>query len=1008
MHTQVGCSIARLVNQNRSSFFVWLVLLIWLLFLSRAQASEVKDFVGKEVAEITFLSDGIPINFDGLSELVETRVGFPLSIRQVRESITHLFSLGEYESINVTGTLLSGAVGLQYELVPIQLVTDINVRGDARFSSGELQRAVTDAHGRSFYVDQVQETHRTLQEFYRARGYLRADIEVFVERHGDKNVMVASINAGEQALIDRIVVRGLSSTMYERVLARLGFETGKHYDGTRVERRLRSYENQLRGQRYYEVNLEHSIEMVDGGSRVYLILDINHGRRIRVSFSGDDLPDDNLENLVPIEREGSVDEDLLEDIDTRITEHLHQLGYRDAEVSHSRKTDENELSIVFSLNLGRLYQLESIVFSGNFSVSESLLASFLQIQPGDPLVIARLNNSVDDVTEYYRQLGYAAARVEADIKEPSVESVTIDDGPDKVVYVLSVQEGSRTVIRSVDIDGNSFLSDEEVLNNISALEGDAYYARQIAEDSERLRRIYLDYGYEDFIVTAEPKFDEEFKVVDLVYHFYEGPQVLIDHILVVGNQKIDAATIESELTIREGQALSLSDVAQSRRNLNALGLFRQVDIREFSHGRNDRKDVVVVVEEAPSTRLGYGGGFEFSQRLRRETDPTTGTSRAVERLEFAPRGFIQIGRRNLWGKNRSIDLFTRVSVRRKNNPIDLIETSEQEGFGFNEYRILSTYTEPRVFGSTWNLYVTAFVEEAIRPGFDLFSRGFNAEARQQFTSTVSGSLIYGWGKNDTANIQLNPEDVPLVDRLFEKVRLSAFSGSIVRDTRTDLIDPSDGEVLSVDAKLAGRSIGSEVGFVKTYMQAFLYRALPGFSDVVLATGARLGLAARFEQSSLDFLPAGDISQIEGGAVLFQNRLLPISERFFAGGDTTVRGFAFDRLGIPLGERGSTIGPDGFPRGGNAVLVLNTEVRFPLTQNFGLVGFLDAGNVYDTVRNFSLARIRAGAGFGVRYRSPVGPIRVDLGFKLNRQELVMGVENKREPLTALHISIGQAF
>ena len=200
MHTQVRCSIARLVNQNRPSFFVWWILLIWLLFLSRAEASEVKDFVGKEVAEITFLSDGIPIHFDGLSELVETRVGLPLSIRQVRESITHLFSLGEYESINVTGTLLRDAVGLQYELVPIQLVTDINVRGDSRFSSGELQRAITDAHGRSFYVDQVQATHRTLQEFYRARGYLRVDIEVFVERHGDKNVMVASINAGAQAL----------------------------------------------------------------------------------------------------------------------------------------------------------------------------------------------------------------------------------------------------------------------------------------------------------------------------------------------------------------------------------------------------------------------------------------------------------------------------------------------------------------------------------------------------------------------------------------------------------------------------------------------------------------------------------------------------------------------------------------------------------------------------------------------------------------------------------------
>ena len=127
--------------------------------------------------------------------------------------------------------------------------------------------------------------------------------------------------------------------------------------------------------------------------------------------------------------------------------------------------------------------------------------------------------------------------------------------------------------------------------------------------------------------------------------------------------------------------------------------------------------------------------------------------------------------------------------------------------------------------------------------------------------------------------------------------------------------------------------------------------------------------------------------------------LPASERFFAGGDSTVRGFALDRLGDE-----STIGANGFPTGGNAMIVLNSELRMPVFGPLHVVGFLDAGNVLDRVGNFDLAGIRGAAGFGVRYRSPIGPIRIDLGFKLDRREFA----GERESLTALHLSIGQAF
>ena len=127
--------------------------------------------------------------------------------------------------------------------------------------------------------------------------------------------------------------------------------------------------------------------------------------------------------------------------------------------------------------------------------------------------------------------------------------------------------------------------------------------------------------------------------------------------------------------------------------------------------------------------------------------------------------------------------------------------------------------------------------------------------------------------------------------------------------------------------------------------------------------------------------------------------LPASERFFAGGDTTVRGFALDTLGTP-----ATI-KDGFPIGGNALVIFNAELRVPVRGGLGVVGFLDTGNVFARATDLDLTELRSAIGFGFRYKSPVGPLRFDIGFKLHREDIVPG---RREGLTAVHISFGQAF
>jgi outer membrane protein insertion porin family len=463
----------------------------------------------------------------------------------------------------------------------------------------------------------------------------------------------------------------------------------------------------------------------------------------------------------------------------------------------------------------------------------------------------------------------------------------------------------------------------------------------------------------------------------------EGQRVSVDHVLIVGNQRTRTATIERELQFRAGEPLGLEQVNESQRRLAALGLFRRVRINELAHGDESKRDVLVSVEEAPATTVGFGGGVEAGELLLTDEE----TKIASQHLEVAPRAFFEIGRRNLFGKNRSVNLFTRVSLGNLQN-----QTTSK---GFGEYRVIGTYREPRVFGSAADAFLTGTLEQQIRSSFNFARRAVSAELGRRLSRAVSVSGSYQIQRTELFDEHIDPEFQIPIDRLFPQIRLSSFSSSIVRDTRDDLTDPSGGYFLSANGQLASRRIGSEVGFAKSYFVAQMFRMVPHTRRMVVAASARLGIAAddeTFGQHNGEPLPLGP----DGKPQL----VIPASERFFAGGDTTVRGFALDQLGIPL----VTLDEQGFPTGGGGLMILNAEVRVPTTRGLGLVGFFDTGNVFYRTSDIRLGDLRGSLGFGVRYKSPIGPIRVDLGFKLQRNVIA----GKREPLTALHITLGQAF
>jgi len=557
-----------------------------------------------------------------------------------------------------------------------------------------------------------------------------------------------------------------------------------------------------------------------------------------------------------------------------------------------------------------------------------------------------------------------------------------------VTPAIVIREGARVTVGDVTIAGNQSVSEERLRAVLTLTRDEPYYGPAVARNRDALTAFYLDEGYASAVVTpavTTAAVAAEAARADLTFKIAEGPQTIVEHIFITGNLRTRVNVIRRELQIEEGKPLGLTALTESRRRLSALGLFRRIEISAIAHGDPRIRDVIVAVEEAPQTTIGYGGGLQVDRVLREEE----GGGGPRERYEFAPRGFFEIGRRNLGGGNRSVSLYSRLGLRPN------AAGGSDNPFDFPEYRVVGTYRQPRALRSYGDLTATAAVEQGVRTGFNFTRKGFNAEIGHRLSPSVHGSVRYTLGTTRLFDNQLVEVDDPLavltIDRVFPQVRLSTVATTVSRDTRDDPLEPQKGAFLSADGALAARAIGSEVGFAKTFLQGFVYRNL-GRPNLVLAGGARLGLARAF----LRFVDTVDEN---GNPQTVSVRDLPASERFFAGGDTTIRGYSLDSVGAP-----STITPAGFPKGGDAEVVFNAELRMPIRGPVGGVVFVDGGNVFARASDLDLLQLRGSVGLGARYRSPIGPIRIDIGFKLDRRLIGASLE----PRYAVHLSIGQAF
>ena len=503
-----------------------------------------------------------------------------------------------------------------------------------------------------------------------------------------------------------------------------------------------------------------------------------------------------------------------------------------------------------------------------------------------------------------------------------------DESKRTVDISISIDEGAKTEIGKVEIAGASHIPGEELRKTIGIKEGDPYNEVDISDARYRILQLYNSRGFVDALVSV--KRELEGQKVSLTFQITEGEVTFFGETIVSGNYHTKYEVIKRELQHDEKMPFDYSVLAKERQSLYKLGLFTGIDL-EVLDRYDHKKDTLLKVKEGNAGAVEFGLGYADYEKFR---------------------GFLDLSYRNLWGMNRQASLRLELSSIEK--------------------RVILQYLEPWFLGRqlpfrTFLLYEDR--EEINTDTGDTLYRlnrySATAGVEKKLSTSLKADLYYEFSLVDTFDVQ---PDVILTKEDTGTLAISALKPGIVYDTRDDPFDPKKGVIAGISLKAASPLLLSETNFLKLLFQGSAYQQLD--KRFVLALSLRGGLAWGYHGTEQ----------------------LPIVERFFLGGRTTVRGYEQDTLGPK--------GPDGNPTGGNAFFCGNVELRSYLGKGIGIVTFLDSGNVWQRVGEVELGSIKYSTGLGLRYNTPVGPLRVDYGYKLERE--------KGESAGELHFAIGHAF
>jgi len=922
------------------------------------------------------------------SNLVQ-KAGQPFAKSKVEATAAALKSGGHFDNVRVQVEPVAKGLRILFVLEPAVYIGIFQFPGAEGFSYARLIQVANYSSQTPYDATSIEEDRQRLLRFYRQEGFFQAEIETRLDvgsQHGVVNVIFQS-KLGHKAKFGEVNITGVTSPQEKDLQKRLtspiarlrgaAVRKGKTYKRSALNKASNYIQSRLEKDGYLAAQVKLSGAQYHADTnKADIQFNANPGTKTHVQIEGARLWPWTKKSLLPEYQGVGVDEETMQEGQQALISYYQGKGYFDVKVTSELNGNEKLRTVVYHITKEKKHSVTSVRLTGEKQLKADDLTPHIAVQKkhflshgqfSDQLVRA----SVKNLKAVYEAQGFSGMEVTSSV---------VNHGGD-IQVAFHVTEGPRDVVRSLSIEGaNTFPEAQFAPHGLKVGAGRPYSQASVQDDRAGIMANYFKAGYltASFRETASQESKNDPHHINVVYHIYEGPRVFTGDVLTLGRIHTQQRLIDrDDAAIKPDQPLTETNLLTAGSNLyNHTGVFDWAEVdpkREITTQSNE--DVLVKVHEAKRNEFTYGFGFEV---INRGGSIPSGTA-AVPNLPpiglpanfktsqntfYGPRGTMQYTRNNLRGKGESLSL-TAFAGR-----------LDQRGAVY--------YIDPNLRWSSWKATASFSAEHNEENPIFSSQQETGSYQIQRYIDGARKNLFfirYSFSKTDLTRIEI-PELVPPED---QHVRLSGFGANLTRDTRDNVLDEHKGVLESIEVDLNSSKLGSSVDFAKLSSQAAFYKEK--FHHIVWADSIRIGLAQPYSNSRV-----------------------PLSEAFFTGGGDSLRGFPLDGAGpqrniwvCSTGQSPPDCPQINVPEGGNELLVINSEARIPLPIKKGLsiVPFYDGGNIFPRIGFHDFTSLYSNnVGIGLRYVTPIGPIRFDYGINLNP---VPGVKSSQP-----FISIGQAF
>jgi outer membrane protein insertion porin family len=914
--------------------------------------------------------------------------GQPFSKEKVDQTVEALKATGKFKEVQVQVEPEADGVRVLMILEPAVWFGIFEFPGAERFAYSRLVQVANFPPQAPYNTDDIERDRQSLLQFFQQQGYFQATVEPETKvdtTHGLANVDF-HVKLGVHAKFGRIVISdatpeeaALLNHALQTLLARArgaAIRPGKAYHRNTLNRATNYLQGRLAKQDRLSAQIKlEGAEYHAETNRADIHLSVKTGPQIHVETEGAHLFPWTRKSLLPFYQGIGVDDESIQEGRQALVSYFQAKGFFDVKVDAKSTTGPNGDTILYQITKDKKHKVDEVKLAGNKQISGDDLAPHIVVEkkhlfsPGnfsDKLV----RTSVKNLQAVYESRGFSNAKVVPVVKR---------DGGD-VQVSFQVTEGPLDIVSSLQIEGaDTFPQTSFAPAGLKLGGGKPYSQALVSADRATIVSEYLKAGYltSSFRQTATIVSKDDPHHINVVYHIHEGPRVIAGDVLTLGRAQTRQRLIDRDVSsIHPGEPLTETELLTGESRLyDHTGVFDWAEVdpkRQIT--TQTKEDVLVKVHEAKRNQMTYGFGFELINRggsIPSGTVTVPGlppvglptSFKTSQRTFYGPRGTFQFTRNNLRGKGESFS-FTAFAGR-----------LDQRGAIY--------YIDPNFRWSPWRATTSlSYEKNEENPVYSSQQELGTFQIQRELDKAKATTLFlrYSFSKTNLTRVVI-PDLVLPEDR---QVRLSTLAANLTRDTRDNLLDAHKGMLRTLELDFNTTKLGSSVDFAKFNGQLAYYKT--GFHNIVFANSLRIGLAQPFANSRV-----------------------PISEAFFTGGGNTLRGYPLDSAGP---QRTVTVCPDGttecgsviqVPSGGKELLIINSEARIPLPikKGLGIVAFYDGGNVFPNIGFHDFTSLYSNTvGLGLRYATPVGPVRIDLGYRLTRDPGISA--------TQPFVSIGQAF